>query len=114
MNYSELLQAKVNSYKSYTQQVKEYVICNFITAYTGTIDEKAYNTALQRLPKVMKEVKKRLITRNKWLKEVVRLEIHKYTPELNKLHTKTHVFKVPQMVTIETALTYLISKNEIV
>lgn len=45
----------------------------------------------------------------KIMKQVIKLDIHVYAPELNKLHfTKNRFISVPQKKDIETSLTFLI------
>jgi hypothetical protein len=46
----------------------------------------------------------------KILKNITKLEFHSYAPEMNKLHfTKNRIVKIPQITTIENALTFLIN-----
>lgn len=46
----------------------------------------------------------------KILKQIIKLELHAYAPEINKLHfTKNRIVKIPQITTIENALTFLIN-----
>ena len=47
----------------------------------------------------------------KIMKQIIKLELHSYAPEMNKLHlTKNRYIKTPQITTIENALTFLINK----
>jgi len=46
----------------------------------------------------------------KIMKQIIKLEVHGYAPELNCLHfTKNRIVKVPQKTTIASALTFLIN-----
>lgn len=46
----------------------------------------------------------------KILKHITKLEFYSYAPEMNKLHfTKNRIVKIPQITTIENALTFLIN-----
>lgn len=46
----------------------------------------------------------------KIIKQIIKLEIHSFAPELNKIHfTKNRFTKIPQITTIENALTFLIN-----
>ena len=46
----------------------------------------------------------------KIMKQIIKLELHSFAPELNKIHfTKNRFIKIPQITTIENALTFLIN-----
>ena len=46
----------------------------------------------------------------KIMKQIIKLELHSYAPEMNKLHlTKNRYIKIPQITTIENAITFLIN-----
>jgi hypothetical protein len=50
----------------------------------------------------------------KMLKQIIKLELHAYAPEMNKLHfTKNRIVKIPQITNIENAITFLINTMNI-
>jgi hypothetical protein len=66
-----------------------------------------YKNEYKRAVKMDAEIKKHI-------KNVVKLEMHTFAPELNKLHFKNNIsFNIKGLTTIESALIYLIGTNRI-
>lgn len=110
MNYKTILIDKINGYKSYNQAVKDKVLKQFepITEVT----EQQYKTCLKKLPAVMKANKEFISNFNNIKKQVERLEIHRYSPEMNALHfIGGQIIKTPQKVTIDEAVELLVYKG---
>lgn len=107
MNYIKTLKDKVNSYKSYNQTVKDRVLTQFNNV--ESITEVQYKTALKKLPTVMKTNKLFISNYNNCKKQVYRLEIHTFAPELNALHfIGGQIIKTPQKTTINEAVNYIV------
>lgn len=110
MNYLQQLADKVNNYKSYNTAVKDRVLKQFDNIEKLT--EQQYKTASKRLPEVMKANKTFITNCNNCTKQVLRLEIHTYAPELNALHfVGGNIIKTPQKITIKDAVEYIVYKG---
>jgi hypothetical protein len=110
MNYLQQLSDKVNSYKTYNQTVKDRVLKQFENI--SELTEQQYKTALKKLPIVMKANKTFITNYNNCKKQVYRLEIHAFAPELNALHfVGGNIIKTPQKTTINEAIEYLVYKG---
>ena len=109
-NYIQQLRNKINSYKSYSNEVKQEVLKQLENRAEPTEDQ--FKTVLKRIPLVMKSAKKYLTKVSKLNKRVEGLEVHAYAPELNKLHLKCgSVYNVPQKKSIKEAVEYLVKSG---
>jgi len=52
---------------------------------------------------------KKLKAYKRTMKDVKFIEVHKYAPEMNKLHTNKSIFNVPQKTTIKEAVFFLVN-----
>lgn len=110
MNYLQMLTDKINSYKSYSQLVKDRVLKQLQNR--TELNELQYKATIKKLGIVMKANKTYLTRFNIAKKQVYRLERHAYAPELNTLHfINNSSVKVPQMTSIDTAIDYVIVRG---
>ena len=112
MNYIASLKDKVNSYKSYSQEVKDELL-RTIDSIPSYIEEERYQTALKRIPAVMKITKEKLAKVKRIKKNVFRLERHAFAPELNTLWFKDgKKATVKGCTTIEEAIDMFVYNGE--
>lgn len=110
MENLQKLADKVSSYKSYKQPVKDRVLKQFDNVQNLT--DEQYKKALKILPEVMKANKVFISNYNNCFKQVQRLEIHSFVPELNALHfIGGNIIKTPQKATLKDAIEYIVYKG---
>lgn len=110
MENLQKLSNKVNSYKSYNQAVKDRVLKQFDNVESLT--DEQYKISSKRLPEVMKANKTFITNYNNCLKQVHRLEIHSFAPELNALHfVGGNIIKTPQKTSLKDAVEYIVYKG---
>lgn len=98
---SEAIKERVKYYNDTAhmlENVTEQQILNF--CFLSEVLRKAEILEKQKFYKIL-------------IDKAVKLEVHKYAPELNKLHFKRRQINVPQATTITDAITQIISKNSL-
>lgn len=101
---------KINSYKSYSQQVKDRVLAQVNP--TLNISDAKEKEILKRIPAVMKANAEHVRKFNRVQKVVIKLERHTYSPEQNCLYIKGGVkISTPGANSIENAVEQLVTYN---
>lgn len=101
---------KINSYKGYSQQTKNRVL-DQVNIIEQHLDPIVVKKVLSRIPMVMRSNAEFLKKYNKVHSKVVRLERHRYAPEMNCLHFKGFTVSTPGATSLEGAIEQTINYN---